>query len=213
MLFGKTYLVTYYGFYSCADLSRQYALASIMTLPPTLGSFSINPTANSGLITYAIVETNKENKIVRRTILSRNNWILQMKGEQKSKANIEGVDLWSKHEIGDCFWMLDPNLDKYIAQNCETKVNIDDLWRLRYNRNWSTDRIKLLDLNIVGGWVYNPFRPNWPQVQILQNYGIIFISDFWRGNVPAPERLAESQLAGKPTNLQANICYLRIKMK
>ena len=122
--------------------------------------FSINPTANSGLITYAIVETNKENKIVRRTILSRNNWILQMKGEQKSKANIEGVDLWSKHEIGDCFWMLDPNLDKYIAQNCETKVNIDDLWRLRYNRNpeYRQDKVTS-DLNIVGGWAANPSRP------------------------------------------------------
>ena len=144
--------------------------------------FSINPTANSGLITYAIVETNKENKIVRRTILSRNNWILQMKGEQKSKANIEGVDLWSKHEIGDCFWMLDPNLDKYIAQNCETTVNIDDLWRLRYNRNpeYRQDKVTS-DLNIVGGWAANPFRPNWPPVQILQNYGIIFISDFFFG--------------------------------
>ena len=105
-----------------------------------------------------------------------------MKGEQKSKANLEGVDLWTKHEIGDCFWMLDPNVDKYTAQNCETKVNIDDLWRLRYNRNpeYRQDKVTS-DLNIVGGWAANPFRPNWPQVQILQNYGIIFISDFFFG--------------------------------
>jgi len=144
--------------------------------------FSINPTANSGLITYAIVETDQDNKIVGRTIVTRNNWILQMKGEQRSKANVEGIDLWSKYEIGDCFWMLDPKIDKYIAQKCETKISIDDLWRLRYNRNpeYRQDKITS-DLSIVGGWAANAFRPNWPQVQILQNYGIIFISDFFFG--------------------------------
>ncbi len=144
--------------------------------------FAINPTANSGLITYAIVEADENNKIRGRRIISRNNWILQMRGEQYSPANPDGKDLWSEHEIGDCFWMLDPKMDKYQALSCEAAINIDDLWRLRYNKNpeYRQDKVTT-NSNIVGGWAANAFRPNWPQVQILQKYGIVNIGDFFFG--------------------------------
>lgn len=145
-------------------------------------AFAINPTANSGLITYAIVETNQDNKIIGRTIVSRNNWILQMRGLQKSKANTSENDLITEYEVGDCFWLLDLANRAYDSLNCEAKNNIDDLWRLRYNRNPEYRQGKITsDLNIIGGWAANPFRPNRPQLQILQNYGIINITDFFFG--------------------------------
>lgn len=145
--------------------------------------FAINPTANSGLITYAIIETNQGGKIINRTIVSRTNWILQMRGLQKSKANIAAKDLIIENEVGDCFWLLEIATYKYDSLNCEAKLNIDDLWRLRYNRNpeYKQDKITS-DANIVGGWAANSFRPNWPQIQILQNYGIIYITDFFYGD-------------------------------
>ncbi|MDC3337786.1 hypothetical protein OAW23_07940 [Flavobacteriales bacterium] len=146
-------------------------------------AFAINPSANSGLITYAIVETNQDNKIIGRTVISRNNWILQMRGLQKSKANISERDLITEYGVGDCFWLLDFANSAYDSLNCEAKNNIDDLWRLRYNRNPEYRQSKITsDLNIIGGWAANPFRPNWPQIQILQNYGIIYITDFFYGD-------------------------------
>lgn len=145
--------------------------------------FSINPTANSGLITYAVVETDENDEIRSRKIISRNNWILQMRGEQYSAANPNGIDLWSEHEIGDCFWMLDPDMDKYNALACEAQINVDDLWRLRYNKNPQFRQDKVTsNANVVGGWAAKPFRPNWPQIQILQKYGIVYISDFFYGD-------------------------------
>ncbi|MBL4704464.1 MAG: hypothetical protein JKY54_08075 [Flavobacteriales bacterium] len=145
--------------------------------------FSINPTANTGLITYAVVETDENNKILSRKIVSRNNRILMMRGLQYSKANPEKKDLWSEKEIGDCFWLLDNSKDKYEALNCIAQLNVDDLWRLRYNKNpqYRQDKVTS-DSKIIGGWAANAFRPNWPQIQILQKYGIVYISDFFFGD-------------------------------
>jgi hypothetical protein len=144
--------------------------------------FSINPTANSGLITYAIVETDENNKMLSRKVVSRNNWILMMRGLQWSKANPDKKDLWSEQGIGDCFWILDNSMDKYISLDCIAQRNVNDLWRLRYSKNpqYRQDKVTS-DSKIVGGWAANAFRPNWPQIQILQNYGIVYISDFFYG--------------------------------
>jgi hypothetical protein len=145
--------------------------------------FSINPTANSGIITYAVIETDESNKIRSRKIVSRNNWILMIRGQQYSKANPSGIDMWSEKEIGDCFWILDPLIDKYEALGCEAKINCEDLWRLRYAKNPQFRQDKITsNSKISGGWAADPFRPNWPQIQILQNYGIIYISDFFYGD-------------------------------
>ena len=145
--------------------------------------FSINPTANSGLITYAIVETDENDKMLSRRVVTRNTWIRQMRGLEYSTANPQKEDLWSKNEIGDCFWLLDASKDKYEALACEASINVDDLWRLRYAKNpqFRQDKVTT-DRKIVGGWAKNPFRPNWPQIQILQKYGIVYISDFFYGD-------------------------------
>ena len=34
---------------------------------------------------------------------------------------------------------------------------------------------------LVDGFGQDKFRPSWPQIQILQNYGITYISDFFYG--------------------------------
>lgn len=141
-------------------------------------AFSINPTANNGLITYAVVGVAPDGKIVRKRVVSQKNFVLQVRGQQYSEANPNGEDYWTKNEIGKCYYWLNSLLDKYEAAECTSTITIQDLWRLRYDQNPR----KRQDPGEKDGWSAGSFRPSFPQLQILQNYGIVYINDFFHGD-------------------------------
>ena len=139
-------------------------------------AFSINPTLNSGLITYAIVGVNG-GKIISKKNITVHNFILQAMGRQQSAANPFGKDLFAEYELQDCFYKYDSIADVY--KECFT---LEDLWTLRYARNpMCPSGCLASDGMLVDGWAQNKFRPSWPQIQILQQYGVIQPSDFFYG--------------------------------
>ena len=57
-----------------------------------------------------------------------------------------------------------------------------DLWALRYNRNpYCPIDCSPAENMLVEGFGQHQFRPSWPQIQILQKYGITYINDFFYG--------------------------------
>lgn len=143
---------------------------------------SINPTANNGLLTYGIVSVNTAGKVVRTRIIPRDNFILQVSGLQTSEANPKREDFWKNHEIGACYYVLNTLQDKYDPLECTPLITLEDLWRLRYKRNPQYSQYQITaNQNGVDGWAANNFRPNWPQLQMLQKFGVTYPNDFFYG--------------------------------
>jgi hypothetical protein len=139
-------------------------------------AISINPGGNSGYINYAIIgETN--GKLMYTKFISCSEFILIGMGEQWSAANDLGVNIFEQFNIKDCLY-------KYDSAECKKKPEpkLFDLWTLRYNRNpfCPSDCIPKENM-LIEGYGQHKSRPSWPQLQILQQYGITYINDFFYG--------------------------------
>lgn len=139
-------------------------------------AISINPGGNSGYINYAIIgETN--GKLMYTKFISCSEFILIGMGEQWSAANDLGVNIFEQFNIKDCLY-------KYDSAECKKKPEpkLFDLWTLRYNRNpfCPSDCIPKENM-LIEGYGQHKSRPSWPQLQILQKYGITYINDFFYG--------------------------------
>ena len=139
-------------------------------------AFNINPAHNSGLINYAVVGV-RDGKIVSKKPLELKTFLLQAMGKQTSAANFRNIDLFAKYNLSDCFYKYDSISDDY--SECFT---LEDLWTLRYSRNpiCPVGCIPAPGMKI-DGWSQGKFHPSWPQIQILQEYGVIQDSDFFYG--------------------------------
>jgi len=97
---------------------------------------------------------NRKHKIIQ---LTKDGFIAQASGKQKSLANPNGIDFFKEYEIKN------PNV-------------LDNVWRLRYKEYpyFSNQKIE-------PGWSANdsiPFIPTEAQMQILQKFGLNRMSDF-----------------------------------
>ena len=139
-------------------------------------AFNINSSHNSGLINYAVVGV-RDGKIVSKKPMELKTFLLQAMGKQTSAANFENIDLFAAHNLSDCFYKYDSISDDY--SECFT---LEDLWTLRYSRNpiCPVGCIPAPGMKI-DGWSQGKFHPSWPQIQILQEYGVIQDSDFFYG--------------------------------
>ncbi len=141
--------------------------------------FCIQPTANSGLISYAIIGE-KNGTVVSKQPLSLINFILQMKGDQYSVANPFYRNLFKENGLDTCFYHYDLIRDVYGSLKC---FSIDDLWMLRYSRNpMCGEGCTPMDGMKVDGWAANKFKPNDLQMAILEKYGIIHFNHFIYGD-------------------------------
>ena len=92
--------------------------------------------------------------------LTKDVFIAQAKGKQRSTANPEAIDFFEKYEIDD------PNV-------------LDDLWRLRYK-----EYPYFTNQQMEPGWSANdsiPFLPTETQMQILEKFGLYRMSDYIYG--------------------------------
>jgi hypothetical protein len=139
-------------------------------------AFNINSSHNSGLINYAVVGV-RDGKIVSKKPMELKTFLLQAMGKQTSAANFENIDLFAAYNLSDCFYKYDSISDNY--SECFT---LEDLWTLRYSRNpiCPVGCIPSPGMKI-DGWSQGKFHPSWPQIQILQEYGVIQDSDFFYG--------------------------------
>lgn len=142
-------------------------------------AFNIGATYNTQLVTFSVVAT-RDGKIVYKRNITESSFIRQVAGLEYSKANPEKINYFEKYELTDCFYKYDSIRDLYVdGYNC---FRLTDLWALRYGRNplCGGDCIPAQGM-LLNGWAGNNFRPTWPQIQILQQYGIINIDDTFYG--------------------------------
>lgn len=158
-------LSSVYGFSLNPNVQLKYHLA-----------ISINPGANSSYVNYAIVGESSGN-LVYTKFISLDEFIRIAKGKQFSPANQVGKNMFKDYSIKDCFYKID-------SLECLKKPEpkIFDLWALRYNRNpFCPPDCSPAEYMLVDGIGQHQRRPSWPQIQILQNYGIIYLNDFFYG--------------------------------
>ena len=140
-------------------------------------AISINPGANSSYVNYAIVGENG-GSLVYTKFISLDEFIRIAKGKQFSPANQVGKNMFKDFQIKDCFYKID-------SLECLKKPEpkIFDLWALRYNRNpFCPPDCSPAEYMLVEGIGQHKRRPSWPQIQILQKYGIVYLNDFFYGD-------------------------------
>lgn len=142
-------------------------------------AFNLAPTYNSNLVSFAVVAT-RDGKVINKRFISETSFIRQMSGLEYSKANPEKIDYFEKYELTDCFYKYDSIKDIYVdGYNC---FRLTDLWALKYGRNPMCPQGCTPSANmLVKGWAAQNSRPSWPQLQILQEYGVIYVDDMFHG--------------------------------
>ena len=108
-----------------------------------------------GLITFAIIEIS-EKGLVNRTFLSYHDWLLQIIGVQQSEANPEGKNILKDAGI-------------------EGPEILDELWKLRYSEPPYDGAPP------EKGWAGNERIPTEGQMEMLSQFGIKTISDYFYG--------------------------------
>ena len=139
-------------------------------------AIAINPGPNNSYLNFAILCENN-GRIVSTKFITVTEFIRVAMGKQTSRANDLGINLFEKFGIKDCMY-------KYDSTSCKKKneMNIHDLWTLRYNRNPNCPPNCYPTPNmIVQGYSQHKSHPSWPQLQILQQYGILYMNDFFYG--------------------------------
>ncbi len=164
------------------SLPTVYSINNSPTKPTIEGvnyhlAFSINPAHNSGYINFAIIGVTN-GKVVYSKFISVHEFIKVGMGMQTSAANEIGTNLFDEHGIKECLY-------KYDSSQCKKKdyMTLHDLWTLRYNRNpFCPPDCVPGDGMVIEGFGQHKAHPSWPQLQILQKYGIIYINDFFYGD-------------------------------
>ena len=140
-------------------------------------AISINPNCNSHYVNYAVI-TESNGKIIKTRFITGREFILIGMGKQPSEANSNNENLFKRFKIKDCLY-------KYDSIQCLKKSDLKlfDLWALRYNRNpFCPPDCTPAENMLVQGFGQHKFRPSWPQIQILQKYGIVYLNDFFYGD-------------------------------
>lgn len=143
-------------------------------------AFTLQPSANSSLVTYWIITVHND-KIVAKMPMTEKNFILQMKGEQYSKANPNGINMFEQNVQSDsCFYQY--YWDKGGCNPLDV-YRLDDLWTLRYNRNPECpEGCTPANGMRVDGLAANKTYPNDAQMQILEGYGVDHYTGFFYGD-------------------------------
>jgi hypothetical protein len=111
-----------------------------------------------GMITYAIIEINekKGTNSVNRIFLSKRDWLHQIVGIQQSIANPDEKNI-----------LKDAGL--------EGPDILDEVWKLRYSET------PYAGSTIEKGWAGKPTIPTEGQMEMLRQFGIKTISDYFYG--------------------------------
>ena len=171
------FLLTLFLFINCYNSVVKASISKPLVHLSKHLAISINPNCNSHYVNYAVV-TESNGKIIKTRFITGREFILIGMGKQPSEANSNNENLFKRFKIKDCLY-------KYDSLQCLKKSDLKlfDLWALRYNRNpFCPPDCTPTENMLVQGFGQHKFRPSWPQIQILQNYGIIYITDFFYGD-------------------------------
>ncbi len=152
--------------------------------------FSINPSAGSGVVTFALLSLDSTtHKIVYKQPINEANFVMYSKGILKNKANPKNIDFFKEAGV-DCGLILDDpkSLGGVLVTDTlweEMKpicLPVWDIWKLRYSIHpkygKGASAVPAEDI----GWSANRWRPSHKQtVYLSENYGINTISDYFHG--------------------------------
>lgn len=134
--------------------------------------FSLMPGSNSSLVTYKIVKVFDGPKVrYEQYNISRHDFLSIALGLVESEANPNRENLFTKHEIKDCWFQ--PDTIKYgmkynLSMECPV---IDDIWRLRWGE-YPMQRKQGAD-DPGPGWAADKLGVSEGQFGILQGYGMV----------------------------------------
>lgn len=143
-------------------------------------AFSLNPGPNTQNVSFAII-AESNGKVINKKFISRDAFIRVATGQEVSSANPGKENLFDKFEIseGRYLWTYDSIKDRYEDIDV---LFIEDSWVLKYGRNPLCPGGCLPGPGMkIDGWAQYNFRPSWPQLQILQEYGVVYVNDFFYG--------------------------------
>ncbi len=171
-------------------------------------AFCINPTHNSQLVTFSVVGVQDE-KVVSVRNITQTNFILQAMGHQQSGANPRRENFFDHYNLSDCLYRIDSITDPDELESCYINdlFTLDHLWALRYARNpMCPEGCTPKDGMRMKGWAGTKFNPTWPQLQILQQYGVTYVTDLFYGenmfrllqDIEDPQWVETYQTAGVP---------------
>ena len=152
--------------------------------------FSINPSAGSGVVTFALLSLDSAtHKIVKKSPLTEAKFVMYSKGLIKNIANPKKVDFFKEAGV-DCGIILDDPkslggvlvVDTLWEEMKPICLPVWDIWKLRYNIHpkYGKGASAVPEEDI--GWAANRWRPSYKQTLYLgKNYGIKNISDYFHG--------------------------------
>lgn len=146
--------------------------------------FSFNPGPNMEVVTFARI-TIRDGQIVRKNYISKEDFVNIASGKERSKANPHNTNLFSAFNIDSCFYQPFVQAENSISkkQSKNLCTGIDDLWRLRYKTHpqYKINHSAGTDKTVFGGWTTENKYPSNGQINILRQYGISNLIDFFYG--------------------------------
>ncbi|MBK6629442.1 MAG: hypothetical protein IPG35_17950 [Flavobacteriales bacterium] len=134
---------------------------------------SLATSLNSQLMSCFVVKV-FEGEVIATEPLTRDQFLLQVRGLAQSKANPHGTDLFAEHGVDACK-VQQAEDGRRIVPYCEV---LDDLWKLRF---WEYP-LHVQDGQRVGkGWAEEPLNPSPRQMLLLSKYGLRHPTDLCHG--------------------------------
>ncbi|MBL8010510.1 MAG: hypothetical protein JNJ64_07875 [Flavobacteriales bacterium] len=135
---------------------------------------SLATSLNSQLMSCFLVKV-FEGEVIATEPLTRDQFLLQVRGLAQSKANPHGTDLFAEHGVDACK-VQQAEDGRRTVPYCEV---LDELWKLRF---WDYP-LHVQDGQRVGkGWAEEPLNPSPRQMLLLSNYGLRHPTDLCHGD-------------------------------
>ena len=168
--------------------------------------FAIRLTPSSEFIVTTAIVTIKEGKVVKEELISMNQFVQDVSGMIKSKANPTSKDLFKIYGIFSCSQIKDtitwrfrdtgqyniPNVKSnpkyktdFIVQDFRTSCPVlAELWKVRYAYDIRKKAYNGKRLGKPEGWAADTYWPNLAQVNFLKmNYGTDLINEYVHGKL------------------------------
>lgn len=128
---------------------------------------------NSQMVTFAIVAI-RDTVVVKTQFLTKDQFLSQITGRQKSIANPLDTNMMELNNIPDCLPIYDSLTRKYYGYYCPI---IDELWKVRFKRNPFSANSRQ-----DNGYAHYYYGPSQPQLNFLnRRYKVKNISDLFIG--------------------------------
>jgi len=152
------------------SMSNENSFLSAKSEYKTSFGFSLVTSANSKLVSFALV-TSYKGRVIGARIIPEQTFYYQIVGKYPSAANKTRKNLLEEYKITNCKAVLDYYQRRYEGLDC---APLQILWKLKYSDH-------PFDKHADKGWSQKLYRPTDSQILFLQQYGITRMHDYFYG--------------------------------